>query len=413
MFPTGYRAVTASTVCLGMTVLALLTTDVVRAAPVAEPPPPIQMDVPRFESPSLQRPTSSELPGPSAISKDSSKATTMQPAPAVEPQLSDGRLDELDAADEDIDKLEMLATDATTRSSRKAKVRAGVAARVLGLIYLHGAGVPVDFIKAESWFRRAVELGDRRAAAGLAWCAIDGCSDVPKPLEASRWTEVLQRVDKARALTLRWLAKDRIAPLAVARPGLSGTAEPPIHDRDWLEQAARQGSTYAAIEMGLALVERGDTTGALRWFDLAAPSSNVAAENARLLRDRDTGLPPPRRPRAQIQVQEAPGQDVYDKALRFHRGVGVPANYTEAIRLYRAAEAAGNPTAKRMLELIFARPLIGGLPDLDWMRQLAWADVSGAAPTATPMGYDQLLRRELTPLVDMLPQRWRQQLPLD
>lgn len=112
-------------------------------------------------------------------------------------------------------------------------------------------------------------------------------------------------------------------------------------------------------------------------------------------------------------MKDAPGQEIYEKALRFHRGLGVPANYTEAIRLYRSAESAGNPTAKRMLALIFARPLIGGMPDLDWMRQLAWADVSGAAPTSSPMGYDQLLRRELTPLVDMLPKQWRQQLPLD
>lgn len=394
-------------------IAACIAANASHAAPIAEPPAPLHIDSPQVESPVLPRPTRTDMPGPTELPKGMAAEPKLQPAPVTEPKIADEAADSTDDLDEDLDKLEKTALLATARSSRATKTRSAVASRVLGLVYLHGAGVPVDFVKAEAWFNRAMELGDRRAAAGLAWCALEGCADVPKPGNASRWIEQLQRVDRARALYLRWLTNDRLAPLSVARPGTPDSSDLPIHDREWLEQSARQGNVHAAIELGLLLVERGNTDEALRWFDLAAPRSNAAAENARLLRDRDAGLPPPRRVSKQPQMKDAPGQEIYEKALRFHRGVGVPANYTEAIRLYRSAESAGNPTAKRMLALIFARPLIGGMPDLDWMRQLAWADVSGAAPISTPMGYDQLLRRELTPLVDMLPKQWRQQLPLD
>ncbi|ARU04883.1 hypothetical protein CCO03_09500 [Comamonas serinivorans] len=50
------------------------------------------------------------------------------------------------------------------------------AAWQLGLVHLHGAGVPVDPVQAQSWFERAAQSGAAQAQAGLAWCHLQGCT---------------------------------------------------------------------------------------------------------------------------------------------------------------------------------------------------------------------------------------------
>jgi TPR repeat protein len=106
----------------------------------------------------------------------------------------------------------------------------------------------------------------------------------------------------------------------------------------------------------------------------------------------------------------APGHNaeaLFKEARRYHRGEGIPVNYNEAIRLYRMAQAEGSVQAQRMLNLIYARTSPDGQLDMGWMRQLSDADVSGPTPQMGHSSGPKLLRREPTPLYDLLPKLWK------
>src|SRR5690606_33976280 len=109
---------------------------------------------------------------------------------------------------------------------------------------------------------------------------------------------------------------------------------------------------------------------------------------------------------------DATAAQLLAQARKFHRGTGVPVNYVEAVRLYRQAEAKGSVEARRMLSLIFSRPAplsMGGI-NVGWMQQLAYADPMTTIPTVGVPSTVDLLYREPTPLYDLLPDFWRQQI---
>lgn len=296
-----------------------------------------------------------------------------------------------------------------TNGSRGSR-DAARAAWQLGLAELHGVGGPVAPREAQVWFTRAMRLGEPLAAAGLAWCAIDGCGGPPDLTAARRWIAALRPVDGSRAQYLEWLLETRLAPLQLARgapsrgqhalPGetlaVDGAALP---GRSLLLAAARGGSVQAAIELGLDSAARRHDRDALEQFRAAAPRSSVAASNATILAQRLATLRPITTPSA--------GGATFALAQRYHRGEGMPANFTEAIRLYRLAQSQGSIPARRMLELVFSRPAPDGGIDIGWMQQLTGVDVTSESPTVNPEGMQPLLRREPTPLSDLLPQRWR------
>ena len=283
-----------------------------------------------------------------------------------------------------------------------ADLSAGNAAWTLGLIYLHGAGVPQDASRAHSWFERALALGNQQALAGMAWCAIEGCDGPPQPSGAEQWIRPLRTVNRPLALYLEWLALDRLAPLRTARPTLqSGELEAPLVAPQLLSQAARGGNIHALIELGLNAVARQRPDQALKYFRQAAGNSAIAAANAAIVED---NVQPRKDTRSDASKVAA---ELLRQAQRFHRGEGVSVNYAEAIRFYRLAEAKGSIEAGRMLALIYSRPLRNGNVDVAWIGQLSELDLTRSTPglrTTTP---PRQLQRERTALIDLLPEKWR------
>lgn len=102
-----------------------------------------------------------------------------------------------------------------------------------------------------------------------------------------------------------------------------------------------------------------------------------------------------------------PGQATFERAQRAHRGQGQPANFTEAVRLYRQAQLEGSVSAGRMLGLIFSRTLPDDSVDIAWVQQLAQVDVTRPVPIIDPLAARVVLRREPTALSDLLQERWR------
>jgi uncharacterized protein len=285
------------------------------------------------------------------------------------------------------------------------------AAWLLGLIYAHGAGVGQDRAQAQLWFERAAQRGHPMASLGLIWCTLEGCQSPANPTLAINRAALLR---SPRARVMEWQGLYQRAQLARNGPSLtpqSPQAGAALPDRQLLVQAARAGDLHAALELGLESIALNEREQARTWFRQAAnDGSAAAASNLRLL-DQQTE-------RANITANESQ-QDattLLRQAQRLHRGEGQPANYTEAIRLYRLAASMGNATARDMLALIFSRPApVGHAVNIAWMQQIASLTLSdsptaatGVAPVANLASQIRpTFRREPSLLFDYLPARWQ------
>ena len=286
-------------------------------------------------------------------------------------------------------------------------VASAQAAWTLGLIYLHGAGVRRDPALAQRWFEQAARYGRQPLAfAGLAWCALDGCTGPPDAAAAARAIEALRPRYPARADFLQWVLLKRQTPLQIAKPGANQDQVLELPQRQLLERAAAAGDMHANIELGMDAVSREQFDQAAQYFRRAAPHSLAARQNLEQLALRGSSpIQPPASPTLSPAAAEA-----LASARKYHRGQGVPANFVEAIRYYQLAAARGSVEAQRMLALISSRPMPGGGFNPAWMQQLAYVDVATVIPTVGVLGTTHLLHREPTPVFDLLPPFWRSQM---
>ena len=280
------------------------------------------------------------------------------------------------------------------------------AAWQLGLIYLHGAGVRRDPPLAQRWFEQAARFGrEPWAYAGLAWCCLDGCVGPPDAAAAARAIEQLRPRHPARADYLQWVLESRQTPLQVVKPGMNQDQVLELPSRQLLEKSAAAGDVHANIELGLNAVANRRLEQAESYFKRAGPNSAAAAANLQELRGRDELIVNRPAPPATASANEA-----LAAARKYHRGEGVPANFVEAIRFYRLAESRGSVEARRMLGLIYSRPMPDGSVNAGWMQQLAYVDATTTIPTVGVSSNTHMLHREPTPLYDLLPAFWRQQM---
>lgn len=308
------------------------------------------------------------------------------------------------AVNRELQRLERTASAPRTIGSTTQSAQAAWA---LGLIYLHGAGVRRDTALAQRWFQQAARFGrEPWAYAGLTWCHLEGCAGPPDPTAASREIEQLRPLHRARADFLQWVLARRQTPLQVAKPGMNQDQVLELPNRQLLEKAAEAGDMHANIELGMDAVTNERFEQAEQYFRRAGPQSQAAQENLQQLAARGS---------SPIKAQQnspltASAVEALMTARKYHRGQGVPSNFTEAIRFYRLADQRGSVEARRMLALIYSRPAPGGGLDPGWMQKLANVDVSTTIPTIGVLGTTHLLHREPTPLYDLMPVFWRDQL---
>ncbi|AVP57740.1 tetratricopeptide repeat protein [Pulveribacter suum] len=364
---------------------------------IAERPGPVQPG-------DVRPPTGTiELSGPTGSGRIEPSGTPLTPSlrlPAEPDAAAQLRLQRLRGA-----------ATAPARRGSAAERSAAHSAWVLGLLYLHGEGVALDRAQALRWFERAQAHGEPLASAAIAWCHIDGCQGPPDPAAARQWIERLAPVDAGLALLLQWWVQERQAPLQA--PAASPRGRPATGDTRTalLQRAARAGSASAMNELGLIELTAARPPQALALFRQAALRSPAAAANAELLAARlqqQEPAPASRSSTVQPPTQRS-AQDWLQQAQRYHRGEGVPSNYTEAIRLYQIAAAGGSQEARRMLELIYSRPAPDGVVNVAWMRQLATMQVTpeGAVLTMQAPPTPRLFVRDPTPLYGLIPPQWR------
>ena len=308
------------------------------------------------------------------------------------------------AVDRELRRLQRTAEAPRAVGSTTASAQA---ASTLGLIYLHGAGVRRDTALAQSWFEKAARFGrEPLAYAGLAWCYIDGCVGPPNPAGAARAIEALRQRYPARAEFLQWVLARRQTPLQVAAPGMNQNQVLELPQRQLLERSAATGDMHANIELGMDAVSRERFDQAAQYFRRAGPNSQAAKQNLEQLALR--GSSPIQAPRS--AGPSASAAEALASARKYHRGQGVPANFVEAMRFYQLAASRGSAEAQRMLALINSRPMPGGGFNPGWMQQLAYVDVGTVIPTVGVLGTTHLLHREPTPLFDLMPAFWRNQM---
>lgn len=288
------------------------------------------------------------------------------------------------------------------------------AAWILGLLSLHGIAMPIDTDLAKKWFKQAIDQGFFLAHAGLAWCAIEECLAPHDPVAAEVSIEQLRKINASRALYLEWLTlthrtqslQDRGRKETMTSEPDSGFVSKPLPYKALLLEAARQGDVQARIELGIDSAARMQFNESLAYFNSAAKESNVAAGNAKIMMDRlkqtaDLNAPVKNHPLA------SNANSLLKQARKQHKGEGVPANYTEALRLYSMAASAGSLEAEKMLRLIYARVTADGQIDLAWMQQLQDIDLTSSVPSSSKPTPPFWLRREPTALYDLLPPMWR------
>ena len=363
-------------------------------------------------------------PGQSArIEERTTPMTLIETAPAatprIEPRPTDdaprivappvvvGTLATREARNPAIEReLQRLLRQAEASRTPGSTLSSAQAAWQLGLIYLHGAGVRRDPAQAQRWFERAARFRrEPLAQAGLAWCFLDGCIGPPNPAAASRAIVQLRQTHPARADFLAWVLASRQAPLQVSRPGTMQDQKLELPAKQLLERSAAAGDMHANIELGMDAVANKRLTQAEDYFKRAGPNSAAAATNLQELRSRDEVIVNRPAPPATTSANEA-----LAAARKYHRGEGVPANFVEAIRYYRLAESRGSVEARRMLGLIYSRPMPDGSVNAGWMQQLAYVDAATTIPTVGVSSNAHILHREPTPLYDLLPAFWRQQM---
>lgn len=311
---------------------------------------------------------------------------------------------------QELARLRMVAEDKTAKPETSAN-----AAWTLGLLSLHGIAMPINLAQAEKWFFSASEKGLHLAHAGLAWCAMEACAGPPKPDAFQKSIVQLKRTHVPRALFLQWLALSRLTPLQLP-PAREHQTDSPSRPDEYmvsfpnaalLKEAVDHGDVQAQIEWGIYNANHGRLTQALSYFEAAAARSSVAKMNAQILAERIAGSKDLAKPSVQRTTANISSEGFWQAARRHHKGEGVPANFSEAIRLYRISASMGNVLAEKMLRLIYSNLSPDGQINVVWMQQLRDVDLSTPVPQHESVQPPFRLGREATPLYDLLPTMWR------
>jgi hypothetical protein len=137
----------------------------------------------------------------------------------------------------------------------------------LGRIYLYGRGIPIDYVKALLWERKAAEQDDPRAQRDLAFMYERGFGVPADPAEAAKWNRKAAAQGQPDAQTH----------LAKALDEGAGVSRDPHEARQWYGKAATQEQPAAQLELARKLAQVPDCAEAIRWYKEAAIHGQTAA----------------------------------------------------------------------------------------------------------------------------------------
>ena len=325
------------------------------------------------------------------------------------PELSASNQETISTAQKiELDRLMKLAAQSENPSKASASTKAAQAnaAWIMGLLVLHGRGVPADVKRAKYWFQVAWQRGEPMASAGLAWCEMVGCGMPPDYAKARYWRAQLAKINRGRALYFEWLARSQSAPLA-RKNDLDATvdADKTPHYA-LLVDAANAGDIQAHIELGITSAAHHRLSEALKHFVYVESNSHLISNNAAYIQELIANSKQQSELMQSNLGKEELAEYYWNQARRYHQGDGLPVNYIEAIRLYKKAADLGNLKAKKMLDLIFSQSFDGAILNIPWMQKLSRMNMYGLTPQLPTVDGPVLLLREETGLTDFIPRLW-------
>lgn len=234
-----------------------------------------------------------------------------------------------------------------------------------GLRAYFGSDGQPDYERAARVFKAAADAGDLRGAMALAYLQTMGLG-VARDLSGSR-----VRLQQASASGI--VRADYLLSLLEA---MDKRPQSPQRAAMLRESAARRGDPVAENAMGVHYQLQGERVTAELWYQRAADhGSRSAVQNLTNLARSEIVKEHVAATTRGAEGGQADADALFELAQRHHRGDGVPLDYAQALRLYRAAAAKGSEAARQMLGLIQSRPSADGSIDPAWMRELATANV--------------------------------------
>lgn len=216
---------------------------------------------------------------------------------------------------------------------------------MLGYSYYVGRQ-PQNMASARKWFNLAADAEDPRALMALGYLISLSYGGTRDLVEGK---ELLQRA----ALRGMPRATYILSVLEAKVPGSRKRAEA----RRLLTLAAQAGDYVAQNALGIEYELDGDLRNARTWYAAAvAGGSTVAAGNLVRLENATRSGRRAQFDRLRDGVADGDPSLVYELAVRYHKGDGVPRDLNEALRLYRQAAGLGHRGADEILSLILSKP---------------------------------------------------------
>ena len=218
---------------------------------------------------------------------------------------------------------------------------------MVGLGYSYYVGrQPQNMASARKWFTLAADAEDPRALMGLGYLISLSYGGTRDLVEGK---ELLQRA------ALRGLPRATyiLSVLEAKVPGSRKRAEA----RRLLTLAAQAGDYVAQNALGIEYELDGDVRNARIWYTAAIAGGSGLAEG-NLIRLENATRSGRRAQFDKLRDGVADGDPslVYELAVRYHKGDGVPRDLNEALRLYRQAAGLGHRGAEEILSLIVSKP---------------------------------------------------------
>ena len=185
----------------------------------------------------------------------------------------------------------------------------------LGVCYVNGSGVELNYEEAAKWYRLAAEQGHAHGQANLGWCYEHGCGVEQSDEEAVRLYRLAAEQGNAYGQgNLGWCYESG-----------TGVEQDYKEAAKWYRLAADKGNAYAQNNLGACYqygtgVEK-SIEEAVKWYKLAAEQGDAYAQN--------------------------------NLGLCYHSGYGVEQSPQEAVKWYRMAANQGNAYAQNNLGLCY------------------------------------------------------------
>ena len=185
----------------------------------------------------------------------------------------------------------------------------------LGVCYVNGSGVELNYEEAAKWYRLAAEQGNAYGQANLGWCYEHGCGVEQSDEEAVRLYRLAAEQGNAYGQgNLGWCYESG-----------TGVEQDYKEAAKWYKLAADKGNAYAQNNLGACYqygtgVEK-SIEEAVKWYKLADEQGDAYAQN--------------------------------NLGLCYHSGYGVEQSPQEAVKWYRMAANQGNAYAQNNLGLCY------------------------------------------------------------